>query len=448
MIVADAFASAIPQLVRSRTQRIRRSNASLRAFKACKKHFKHLLTLTRHQRAASNKKLVDLYEAHLEAKLREIHEQYTLASGILRDSFLPSRLLRPAAAYRSIHHRAIYRLMARLSQLKKRKVALAESLAGIDSKDVASWIQSFLARPVAEISHQGQDDTREVDRYGWRETNREDQVQRDVRTLAIHRLGHGKERKCMKKINGERWPTYKQFWCPLSQRWFAKITGAHIVPARVSQNVVDALVGRGFDLKGPENCFPMVQEWEEHWARNKFALVQIKGTGIAHDTPEEYKIVVFGKTLLDGSPLRIGTQKTWRQYDGMKIEFLADRRPSKVLMYVRYVTQMFWCREQGRKYNWLFSAEGSDVRWTADEQLLYGSFVRDAARWMRDSSVLELLGSGECDEDMKGEDGSTSLSDEEVITDELLLDFHMAKTSPVMIYDGFADVNTLVDVQY
>jgi len=250
MIVADAFASAIPQHVRSRSERIRRSNASWRAFKACKKHFKHAKTLIRHQRAASNKKLVDIYEAHLEARLHEVHEQYTLAGTILSDSSFSPPLLRQVSMYRRIHYRAMYKLMARLSQLKKRKSALAESLTGIESGNVTAWIQSFLARPVAEIMHQGQDGTREEERYGWRGTNREDRVQRDVRTLAICRLGHGKERKGIRKINGERWPTYKQFWCPLSQRWFSETTGAHIVPPRLSQNILDALVGRGYDLKG------------------------------------------------------------------------------------------------------------------------------------------------------------------------------------------------------
>jgi len=192
----------------------------------------------------------------------------------------------------------------------------------------------------------------------------------------------------------------------------------------------------------------MIPEWKEDWARNKFALVQIEGTGIAYDTPEEYRIGVLDKGLLDESPLRIGTDKTWRQYDGMKIEFLADRRPSKVLMYVRYVMQMFWCREQGLEYDWLFGDEGRDVSWHTDERILRGRFVTDAARWMRDLSVLELLNSGEYDEDMKVEDGCSSSSDEDVVTNELMLDFHMAKTPPVMIYDGFANVNCLVDVQY
>jgi len=63
--IRDSFASAIPQHLLSRNDRIRRSNAFLRAFKACKKHFKHIMTLTRHQRAASSKKLVDQYEALL-----------------------------------------------------------------------------------------------------------------------------------------------------------------------------------------------------------------------------------------------------------------------------------------------------------------------------------------------------------------------------------------------
>ena len=131
--------------------------------------------------------------------------------------------------------------MAKLSQLKKRKGALTELLTGVGTRDVESWIQSFLVRPVAEITHQGQDGTRPVERYGWRETNREDQVQRAVRTLAIHRLGHGKERVGMRMINGEQWPTYEQVWCPLSQRWFTpsqgffpRITGAYTVPSRLS----------------------------------------------------------------------------------------------------------------------------------------------------------------------------------------------------------------------
>ena len=245
MVVPDInipFASSMPQLVRSRIKRIRRSNPCWRrACKACKKHFKYKMIQTRHQRAIRIKKLVDLYEHHLEAKLREVHEQYTLARTILFDSALSSRLLRQVAAYRRIHHRPMYGLIARLSQLKKRKVALADSLIGLDSADVGSWTQSFLARPVAEITHQGQDDTREMDRYGWCATNREDQVQRDVRTLAIHKLGHGKERVGMRMINGEQWPTYEQVWCPLSQRWFTpsqgsfpRITGAYTVPSRLS----------------------------------------------------------------------------------------------------------------------------------------------------------------------------------------------------------------------
>ena len=122
-------------------------------------------------------------------------------------------------------------------------------------------------------------------------------------------------------INRRRWPMYKQFWCPLSQRWSSRITVAHIVPPRLSQYVLDALVDRGYDLKEPENCLPMIQEWEEDWALNNFAIVQIGGTGIVHDTAEEYKVVVLDKGSLDESPLRIGTNKTWRQYDGMKIEF-------------------------------------------------------------------------------------------------------------------------------
>jgi len=195
----------------------------------------------------------------------------------------------------------------------------------------------------------------------------------------------------------------------------------------------------------------MVQEWEEDWALNKFALVQIDGTGITYDTPEEYRIIVLDKVLRDESPLRIGKQKTWRQYDRMKIEFLADRRPSKVLMYVRYVMQMFWCREQGRKYDWLFGDVGRDVRWKAYEQILRERFVRDAARWMRDLSILEVIGTpGMSGKDEEEEDGgfTSRMSDEDVVTDDLLLDFHMAKTPPVMIYDEFANVNCLVDVQY
>ena len=53
---------------------------------------------------------------------------------------------------------------------------------------------------------------------------------------------------------------------------------------------------------------------------------------------------------------------------------------------------------------------------------------------------------GECDEKEEEKHGINSLSDEDVVTDELLLDFHMAKTPPVMVYDGFAGVYTLVDV--
>ena len=60
-------------------------------------------------------------------------------------------------------------------------------------------------------------------------------------------------------------------------------------------------------------------------------------------------------------------------------------------MYVRYVMQMFWCSEQGRKYDWLFGDEGRDVSWHTDERILRGRFVTDAARWMR----LERLGAPE-----------------------------------------------------
>jgi len=278
--IRDSFASSIPKLVRSRRERIKRSNASWKAFRACKTSFKHTLPRTRHQHAASSKQLVDLYEVHLEAKLREVHGQYTLANAILSDSSVTSALPRQAAAYRSMHHQAMYKLMARLSQLKKRKASLAESLIGLAPGEIEAWIQSFLARSVAEITEQGHDDTRQEDEYGWRETNREDRSQRDVMILAICRLRHGKEVQGMRKINREQWPTYEQFWCPLSKRWFTlshcsflRITGAHIVPPRLSQDVLDALVGRGFDLKGPENCFPIVLEWEKDWALNKFALV-------------------------------------------------------------------------------------------------------------------------------------------------------------------------------
>jgi len=153
-----SFALRIPQLVRSRSERIKRSNSTWKEFSACRKNFQNTAPSSCNQSVVKSKKLVDLYEAYLEARLREVHAQYILARNILArnilaDETLTSSLLKQVLAYKGKLHRHMYALMAKLSQLKKRKAALAESLTDLSGGELESWIQTFLARPVAEITH-------------------------------------------------------------------------------------------------------------------------------------------------------------------------------------------------------------------------------------------------------------------------------------------------------